>query len=226
MRHDMKRVIITPSRKGGGDYKVWTRARRKRDDRSHEPMGRGWGSKSFSDFLNPVRGFLRKNAGRPWADVWHDVCQHADIRSIDGWHLRTHIERDIVNVSGRTVRYSHYEFHVDDNGVLRYEARGGWRQRRRPPKAPEPDFRLLGCKNVLRKIDGIWYQVAIRPVRDEDYQIESYFFLGRKKERPSIRHLWTITIDRKIYTQDESPQKQLNTKELKRHAITNDPPQV
>jgi hypothetical protein len=47
--------------------------------------------KTFNDHLTPLGKLLVKNAGRPWNQVWSEVCEHADERSTSGYHLREHV---------------------------------------------------------------------------------------------------------------------------------------
>jgi len=150
----MKRVIITPPR-----YKGWGTNRSKGREAQRDPEDLpakesmrkkhivGWGGKEFSDFLTPLCRFLEKNVGRPWNKVYSEICEHADARSIDGWHLRQHVSLEVrQNVTagednkiyGMYYYYQPLELNHDTlyvcpkTGLLkRYErAEGRWWRRR------------------------------------------------------------------------------------------------
>jgi hypothetical protein len=57
--------------------------------------GRNENSKSFSDVLGPLRGYLRKQVGRPWDDVWSELSANLDKRSITGQHIFSHIKWEV-----------------------------------------------------------------------------------------------------------------------------------
>lgn len=149
MRSDMKKVIVTPPRHGG----KWDEGRKFRENNqlhrdpeslpTKESMRKKhrshWSGKEFSDFLAPLRRFLEKNVGRPWNKVYSEICEHADSRSLTGWHLRTHVEMEIernVIKDGKKIYYcpQYYrgvvelrrdELYVDpDDGLLKMYKRG------------------------------------------------------------------------------------------------------
>lgn len=98
MRDDMKRVIITPPRYKGWGYNSSQGRKANKDPESlpqKESMRRehikNWSGKEFSDYLTPLYRFFEKNVNRPWNKVYSEICENADTRSIDGWHLREHV---------------------------------------------------------------------------------------------------------------------------------------
>ncbi|MCP3920503.1 MAG: hypothetical protein GY711_33670 [bacterium] len=66
--------------------------------------------------LGPLRRFLCRRCGRPWNQVYSEVCASCDRRTLRGWHLPRHVE-DEVGLRRRPGCYR--EFYVDDQGVLR-----------------------------------------------------------------------------------------------------------
>ena len=96
MRKDMHKVVIERerwgssirSKKTGGrvrvaeaeDYDGPTRAPARQTDRMS------------TDVLNPLKGFLRKNIGRPWDKVYSELRQGLDARSVTGLHIFQHLE--------------------------------------------------------------------------------------------------------------------------------------
>lgn len=112
MRPDMHKVIVERPRVGGGPIEKWSR-RRERGRRNdpedaplREPMRpRGlFSRKEFSDRLRPLLGFLRKSVGRPWDDVFSEICAVASLDGTVRRHLRQHVdgyvETDVVLVDG------------------------------------------------------------------------------------------------------------------------------
>lgn len=90
-----------------------------------------WGT-SFTDRLKPVERFLAARAGRPWDDVFSELCSKFDRRSLLGWHLIDgHVLRHLVGFSASSGRY-YLSFPprsgawVDERGILRYTQRKRW----------------------------------------------------------------------------------------------------
>lgn len=152
MRHDMKRVIISRPRVGWSGTKHpkgYTKALSKmaRTDwdelPSKESMTKRWGYelKDVTDLLGPLRRYIGSQVGRPWDQVWSEICEHADPRSITGNHLREHAERyveqDVIYENGKMynarlrsyyngelIELRHDDFYVDPrDGILRKYAR-------------------------------------------------------------------------------------------------------
>lgn len=86
-----------------------------------------WDS-GFTDKLNPTERFLASNAGRPWDDVYSELCRRFDRRSLKGWHLLRHVDRMVHGHRERWPRaWFVYGARVDELGVLRYVHRNKWR---------------------------------------------------------------------------------------------------
>lgn len=109
MRDDMSKVVIERPRYGSAlpSLKTGQRIHRYDFDNEYEDLpkrisGRAKfykrGTKEFSDFLNPLEGFLRKNVGRPWDKVYSELCRHLDRRKTTGRHVFEHLE-DFVSVN-------------------------------------------------------------------------------------------------------------------------------
>lgn len=54
-----------------------------------------WEHKEFSDVLNPLRGAIRNNIGRPWDKVFSEFCQVLDRRGVSGYHIFTHLMQEV-----------------------------------------------------------------------------------------------------------------------------------
>lgn len=108
--------------------------------------------------------WLKAQAGRPWSEVYHELCEGADIRSFVGHNVREalgwlvgescHLEDDgtILDDEGRTIgtgeypKMSSYAFYVHPtSGVLTEVPR---RKRVWDHKPPKPD---------LYEVDGQWF---------------------------------------------------------------------
>lgn len=137
MRPDMHKVIVERPRHGSGEWyrKGSPRIRNAadladgEDPRPHRMgMGRnphnGRGrTKELSDNLNPLRGWLWKQAGRRWDDVFSELCR-ALPRNVHREHVLSHISRWVggVTFSGEktSAYWNHRTFDVKVNatGIL------------------------------------------------------------------------------------------------------------
>ena len=104
MRSDIQKVITeherygssAPNRKAGMKIRpsdVWD------DDDQPKRLSRaqlyGGREKGFTDVLNPLRRYLRKNVGRPWNKVYSEIREHLDDRSIMGQHPFEHLSLEV-----------------------------------------------------------------------------------------------------------------------------------
>jgi len=179
MRQDMKDLLLEHARSGGsfGKYASSRRAELKRSDPDDLPRfisssrHRG-GGKELGDRLAPLRKYLRKSCGRPWADVYGEICAAADTRTIRGYHLRQHVwqfvvpDRRDIGIRGR-----YGPFFVDDDGTLQEErvltdaerevqyAAARKRYKMPPPvhKVPNPRLGNGDPDHWWEKIEGFWY---------------------------------------------------------------------
>lgn len=115
MRSDMSKVVIERPRYGHSDPSKKTKLRIRNYDSNSEyedspkrlPASRGRGTKRLTDFLNPLEGFLKSNVGRPWDDVYSELCQHLDRRKTTGLHVFQHLEN-----------YVEVNCFIGENGLL------------------------------------------------------------------------------------------------------------
>lgn len=147
MRPDMHKVLVERPRRYGGPIEKWSRRRERgrRNNPEHapryEPMRpRMVGRKEFSDHQNPIEGWLRKNVGRPWDDVFSEACAIASLDGTVRRHLRTHVdglvEQDVVMRDGEPGTYGW----------------GGWRSLR--PYSAYTRFYVCPRTGLLRSITG------------------------------------------------------------------------
>jgi hypothetical protein len=74
--------------------------------------------KHFADKLGPPKRWLRKQAGRPWNEVYSDLKQSFDPRTTAGRHLVYDHMLHWVD-RGETLRWRRPELTVDNDGILR-----------------------------------------------------------------------------------------------------------
>jgi hypothetical protein len=135
MRDDMHKVVTERRRVGGdsGKRKMFEQMTRVRDRRSYrgveedfspkkESMRRphiiNYGGKEFSDLIGPLHRYLQAQNGRPWNDVWSDICKVLKGNGLQANHIKDHVRQYVGGIphSGKTF------FHPDDW----YQARGRW----------------------------------------------------------------------------------------------------
>ena len=121
MRYDMMKVVTERPRRGHGDRNEKHGGRLSKDDIARAldtddagPSGLiAWsrhrnpdGGKDFTDVLGPLRGYLRKQVGRRWDDVYSEMSAVLDKGTLTGSHIWTHIKQEIeqrcyLGISGR-----------------------------------------------------------------------------------------------------------------------------
>lgn len=167
MREDMKDLLVNTSRHGGGGSSCASRrARFKRMDADELspfiPSSRhrqfGWDGKELGDRLAPLYGFLEKSCGRQWDDVYSEICEHADPRSVRGYHLRQHVWSYVVPNNYDVGHHRRYgPFFVDEDGTLQKEKPATYgvpypfRQPRANPRV------VADADHWHEKIEGFWY---------------------------------------------------------------------
>ncbi len=236
MRPDMYQVIIERPRLGGSRAKGDGRARmRDRLDPEHAPnrgsMSRSHGTKHLNENLAPLRRFLRSRIGRPWDEVYSEICAHINLSSavqkhvLD--HLRDMVYTHVVRRGDELVMFGRYGLEplearrwlacvyvCPDTGVLR-----PLKRRPRPRPAPDPDVIRQGADAQLRRIDGVWYRLTLAPVpNDTSFATAVDVSLGRRLAE--LGPSWTLsTLLRERYghyNRYAVAKRQLGKKELRR----------
>ena len=107
MRKDMYRVVTERTRVGGGYYKarVHPKSYKTFEDEdgfddcipaNKEGMKKYHRDrKEFSDLIGPLRGFLNKQVGRPWDDVYSEICQNLPSNGINARHILMHVSWEV-----------------------------------------------------------------------------------------------------------------------------------
>ncbi|WP_257459783.1 hypothetical protein [Archangium lipolyticum] len=183
MREDMFKVIVERPRmripKRNGSHYPRGRLKIDRGDFEEAPkregMGRGYGYKYLNENLAPLRRFLRSCVGRPWNDVYSEICEHVSLDSAVKKHILEHLDQFVY----RQVRESDggiYEA-IDSYGrPVELEPGSRWgrlyvcprtgllRAYERKPWVPRFPGRELDEWHDVRKINGSWHLVRFAPV--------------------------------------------------------------
>ena len=135
MRRDMVKVLTERTRAGGGDSGrlAFNRLNRTREryyvegyedveedcspkfESIRKPHKTHYSGKSFTDLLGPLQAYLRKQVGRPWDDVWSDICKVMKGNGSQANHLKDHVRMEVAGIphSGRT-RFAGDAWHRPD----------------------------------------------------------------------------------------------------------------
>jgi len=174
----MKDLLVDTGRSGSYGKASSRRFRFKNADADDLPRfissarRRQEGHKELGDRSRPLWRFLKANCGRPWDDVYRDICAFADSRAIRGYHLRQHVWSYVVPNNydvGHNGRYG--PFFVDTDGTLqekrekteaeRAAEAAYWRRRNKwkpePYKAPNPKI-FVNADHWYEKIEGYWFE--------------------------------------------------------------------
>lgn len=134
--------------------------------------------KELTDVLSPLRGFLRKSVGRPWDDVYSELCRNLDRRSVSGLHVFQHLRWEVqTNTFMKNGQVWYYwrggdsespihgsgDFYVHPTtGILcedknRISYRTVWREKQ---KRERVDKIKINDNQSYELIDGIWYHAT------------------------------------------------------------------
>jgi hypothetical protein len=145
---NLARTPLEGGRTGGSNYERHELTRRDRrrwkgvlhaqlrsDDDIDEPSRlRRWVDVEFRDRLGGPYRWLKKQNGRPWNDVYGELRQRFDHRTLAGRHiLFDHLLRSVHGADHAGAREFgtaiYREYHVDEDGILRFVPYR-WRQPR------------------------------------------------------------------------------------------------
>ena len=192
MREDMHKVVVERERYGStrksrkwgqrlrfiaeADYEdeptFISSARRRQYSSEH---------KHFSDVLGPLRGFLRRNIGRPWNKVFSELRQGLDIRKVTGMHIFDHLEWMVAKNcwigANRGVyvwpnKQEVHGFYVHPKtGLLCFRPPQSPRERKKQQlMRQEVDELRIDCRQSFKLIEGQWYFVHYDIVDVARYQ--------------------------------------------------------
>jgi len=229
MRSDMGKVVVerprgqsyVPNRKFGARLRYLP-------DRDYEEEPKrvgisasyrdyGYSEKWFKDLLGPLERFLQKNVGRPWNQVYSEVCTTVDRRKITGHHLIVHLKWMVetncfINAKGRICYWSGNEEHRVDGFYVHPMTGVLWRawpesnreSKRRCLLAEEVTWLASSNEIGFRKHEGIWYRVTLKWLfvhRNQELSKVRDIFL---KKDVSLKYGWnSVAIAKKQCNRDE-----------------------
>ena len=201
MRHDIAKLIVERPRTGAGgqlskQYRrevMWSRLvqeGREEDSPPRESIRRkwGWDRKEFSDYLAPVKGFLRKSVGRPWDDVWSEIDSHLSVASTTQRHVLGHVEdyvemNAVEQADGSITDYRGYPLSTfrglslyvcPSSGILK-----------KGPEQVKFRYKLRVDVPIVRfhRISGIWFEITFSklPVVGDGWAVGGHIFSSREK---------------------------------------------
>jgi hypothetical protein len=132
--------------------------------------------------------------------VHAEIAEHLSVRSAVQKHVLDHLSEIVVE----SVRWQGHEvFHADRFGGLRkLESSGSWRRyyvcprsgvlrvapprRKVPPARPDPDRLVIDTTRELRRLRGVWFDIAVGEIPDaEDARLACFDVIERRPpERP------------------------------------------
>jgi len=222
MRYDMGKCVIERPRRGSSNPSAKARWYGKitHDEEGYDydgmmrlPVSRkqeGYhkkiGSKDFSDLLGPINGYLRSSVGRPWDDVYSELCAGLGKFS---WPMR-HVLSFHIDVAVNT---------WEDDGKIwcgdKYGPRvvsGGWRRnefyvhpctRTLQGTKEEPKYKYrrnkegvsikLADDRHMAKVDGLWFIGRYRDRQLGDFDLKEWphgkqiFVTEKSASRKEIR---------------------------------------
>ncbi len=131
-------------------------------------------TKVLSDNLAPLKRFLRSQAGKPWNDVYSQLCQRLDSNTMAGQHVLSHVwwyvERHVELIDGIPHSkprggsladlgdYYHLQLYVHpETGILcLVEKLPG------QPRQPRTDVVILNKNYQYHKLKEIWYLIGFK----------------------------------------------------------------
>jgi hypothetical protein len=187
--------------------------------------------KTFSDVLGPLKGYLRKQVGRPWNTVFSEMSEHLDNRTMSGRHIWTHVYQEVevhtyLGADGKVYPCPRWRWVSEKNrwpvsglyvhprtGLLCYKPEHPWRHRRRA-KPPVTEI-VIDKRHKIERIHGLWYFCTYLP--KDTYVGPRKLYVGTPHERIVTPGHWTTS-----YTLHQK--KQLSRKELRTHGLINEVP--
>jgi hypothetical protein len=189
VRYDMSKVIVERPRqrfplRNGSEYprghleNRW--APSLEDAPRIESMGGTYKTKWLNENLQPLVRFLRSRVGRRWDDVHSEIAERISCRSAAQKHVLDHLRDYVVlhdvRISGNAAEVrgpygylkleswgSRSSFYVHpDTGVLCLAPNAS--RKRRAEAAVDPDRLVVSRDRELRRLEGIWYEIAVAPI--------------------------------------------------------------
>jgi hypothetical protein len=249
MRPDMAKVIVERPRRGGNNTR---RGRSVPDDLQpttegmRAPHVRHYGGKELNEYLSPLYRFLRSRAGQPWDQVWSEISKNIRATNAIQQHVRDHVmmwvcTKTCIGEDGEVWLLDsrpnpavnslcHFYVHPE-SGLLVFNTHlSNWKNRWRRAKK-EGDEKQKAVSRTLpngveiRKHEGIWYEVTLRPVPKPQW-VDGW--TDRKGHTHKVWRavpVFDVLLKRTIsenYGTYVSSKRQLNHHELKSYGVSND----
>ncbi len=161
------------------------------------------------DHLGPLRRFLVRQAGRPWNDVFAEICAVVDQRSAVQEHVHIHV-KDFVAINTGIINGEIHELgryvptrladlgralYVDPlTGVLMRNMEPVTRRQKRRAlekrSRAELDkrMRILSPQEELHRLGGLWFLVRLKPV--PAMRIEVRLVAGERRHVKVLDSRW------------------------------------
>ncbi len=187
MRADMAKVIVERPRLGSrhkheakGYHRRGQRLAPEDQPRREGMKVRSGGSKMLNEHLAPLRRFLESCVGRPWDDVFAEVCANISRDSAVQDHVRDHVADFVIThvllidgvpcdaegrFYGQPLLHAHLRqrlYVCPRTGLLRRLERPS-RKRPRPRRPCDPSPVRLDAGRQCRWVDGAWHLVTLAP---------------------------------------------------------------
>jgi hypothetical protein len=229
----MAKVIVERPRLGDRSRSAAsnvTRLHQRPIDEWHRREGMGTRYRRHTRWLNenlaPLRRFLRSRVGRPWDEVYSEICQRINRDSavqLHVWqHLWDYVCKDAAEVDGRLVssrdgRPLHgwpwaASFVVHPRtGALCLAPQDEQRFKRNNHRKAPPDYVPVDATHQYRRINGLWFEVELRPFPDGRWDFWDVVF-RRQASQLSARDL-VVAYGASMYAVGK---RQLGKREIRR----------
>jgi len=199
---------------------------------SHQSMRAPWrhNPKERRDHLAPVARYLRSQVGRPWDDVYSDICRvfrknHVVDHRLNDW-LSWQVDQTIrlvngefVNESGHCVSANSLYVHPQ-SGVLTLEPP---RARRRYENKPRFESVVIDQEHRLVKLDNLWFVVELATIPGADVSERPFdVVLKQSPFADDLKYAWGNQFYRNwlpgLYA---ACKRQANTREIRQYCGAN-----
>lgn len=172
------------------------------DSDIHQSMNAPWrhNRKEKRIHLAPLRRYLRAQVGRPWNDVYSDVCHTFQGVVSNGDRLTNYIDWDVeLNVRVRTcdgelITERGYSlggnalFVHPETGILTLSPTS---PRRRWKNKPRFEMVTIDNDHKLVNVDGLWFVVTLATIPGEEVSERPFdVVLGRAVFAADVKYAW------------------------------------
>ncbi|HEY4371180.1 MAG TPA: hypothetical protein VGN52_04625 [Burkholderiales bacterium] len=263
MRTDMSKVIVERPRWSSGwvGSKEGRLYRDSEDVSSKQGMKRGYKDRrSLSENLNPLQRYIASQVNRPWNKVYSELCANIDRRNAVQEHIFQHmdqfVERHTRLIDGRVhVRGSRWSqewrpleespvemyVHPSTGLLLRNRYRKGHVAQVRSNRVKQAleltaRRRILGDRQQLHCIDGLWYLVGLDTL--PECKVTVVREEGKIREVVERQTRWDVFLKKPLSALDDAgryshapmatygrhgvyavSKRQLSERELRRHGL-------